>query len=242
MGGTAATGTPAPVNAVALAQIFGTGNGVPPTSGINLINNNSVGGPLLDPASISPSTGKQDYNFDGAACLRQLFTGRDLDVLRVRFGIAQVKQHGDLRGQAGHHRARPRGQPGAGQPRVAPVLRAEQDGRGPRQQPALLRGHQRAALRGVHQSGSSRRAPFLAGYDTRFIPMHVYGIQALNLMYDHLKHGARLPRSQVVRTIPRGGVPGAAPPITAANVPPIADHPEPGNRIRFRDDTLYVPD
>ena len=25
---------------------------------------------------------------------------------------------------------------------------------------------------------------FLAGYDTRYIPLHVYGIQALNLMYD----------------------------------------------------------
>ncbi len=53
------------------------------------------------------------------------------------------------------------------------------------------------------------------------MPLHVYGIQALNMMYDHLKHGAPLPPSQVVRTMPRGGAPGAAPPITAANVPPI---------------------
>ena len=53
----------------------------------------------------------------------------------------------------------------------------------------------------------------LAGYDTRFIPLHVY-LPALNLMYAHLKSGAPLPPSQVVRTTPRGGTPGAAPPIT----------------------------
>jgi len=82
----------------------------------------------------------------------------------------------------------------------------------------------------------------LAGYDTRFIPLHVYGIQALNLMYDHLKNGTALPESQVVRTIPRGGVPGAAPAITPANVPPIALHAAAGDRIIFEDNTLQVPD
>src|SRR5262245_9867375 len=99
MGGASATGAPAPLAAVALAQIFATGNGVPPTSGINLINNNSLGGPLNDPVSFSPSTGKQDYNFDGASCLRKLFDERDAEARRVRAGIAQVKQHGDLHGK-----------------------------------------------------------------------------------------------------------------------------------------------
>ena len=32
----------------------------------------------------------------------------------------------------------------------------------------------------------------LAGYDTRFVPLHVYGIQALNMMYAHLKHGVAM--------------------------------------------------
>jgi hydroxybutyrate-dimer hydrolase len=72
--------------------------------------------------------------------------------------------------------------------------------------------------------------------------MHVYGIQALNLMYDHLKNGTPLPRSQVVRTIPRGGTPGAAPTITSANVPPIPQHPQEADRIRFRNNTVHVPD
>ncbi len=42
--------------------------------------------------------------------------------------------------------------------------------------------------------------PAIAGYDTRFIPMHYYDNQALNLMWNHLRNGAALPPSQVVRT------------------------------------------
>jgi len=46
----------------------------------------------------------------------------------------------------------------------------------------------------------------------------------------------------VVRTVPRGGVPGAAPAITAANVPPIALHPSDADAITWRGRTLTVPD
>ena len=243
MGGTSATGTPVPIaNPAAVPQIFGTGNGVPPTSGINLINNDSVGGPLLDPASFSPSTGKQDYNFDGAWCLRKLFTGPGFDTLRVRVGIAQVKQGGDLRGKPAiivHGRA----------DNLVPVNHASRPYYGLNKMVEGRNSNLRyyEVTNGQHFEAFINpflvpTAPLLAGYDTRFIPLHVYGIQALNLMYDHLKNGAPLPRSQVVRTIPRGGTPGAAPAITSDNVPPIAQHPAAGDRIRFRDNTVHVPD
>jgi hydroxybutyrate-dimer hydrolase len=42
--------------------------------------------------------------------------------------------------------------------------------------------------------------------------------------------------------VPRGGVPGAAPAITAANVPPIAPRPAAGDRITMQGRTLHVPD
>ena len=64
------------ISAAAAAQLFATGNGVPPTSGINIINNNSVGGAALDAASVSPSTQLADYNVDGALCLRLPDGGR----------------------------------------------------------------------------------------------------------------------------------------------------------------------
>jgi hydroxybutyrate-dimer hydrolase len=84
-------------------------------------------------------------------------------------------------------------------------------------------------------------APF-PGYDSRFVPLHVYFVRAVDLMYDHLTKGKPLPPSQVVRTTPRGGTPGSAPAITAANVPPIQASPAAGDRITFSKGTLHVPD
>ena len=183
-----------------------------------------------------------DYNFDGAWCLRKLFTERSVDSLRVRAGIAQVKQHGDLHGKPAiivHGRA----------DNLVPVNHASRPYYGLNKivegDDSRLRYYEITNAQHFEAFINPALVPgtlFLAGYDTRYIPMHVYGIQALNLMYDHLTKGTPLPRSQVVRTVPRGGAPGAAPPITAANVPPIAQHPAANNRIRFRNGTLHVPD
>lgn len=71
------TGLPQPLAPAAEAALFGTANGIPPTSGVNLINNRSPGGPREDRVSTSPSTGRQDQNLDGALCLRSLVLGED---------------------------------------------------------------------------------------------------------------------------------------------------------------------
>jgi hydroxybutyrate-dimer hydrolase len=54
--------------------------------------------------------------------------------------------------------------------------------------------------------------------------------------------GTPLPPSQVVRTTPRGGRPGAAPQITTANVPPISATPPVADQITFIGNTVTVPD
>lgn len=237
MGGTSAAGTPAPVAAAAVAQIFATGNGIPPTSGINLINNDSLGGPLLDPISVSPSTGVTDYNADGARCLRELFTGADPNARRVRAGVAQVKRSANLHRTPAiivHGRA----------DNLVPVNHSSRPYYGLNQ---MVEGR-RSKLRyyevtnAQHFEAFIGIQPLLAGYDTRFVPLHVYGVQALNLMYSHLKSGTPLPPSQLVRTTPRGGIPGAAPAITPANVPPIAAAPAAGDLINFSGHTLEIPD
>jgi hydroxybutyrate-dimer hydrolase len=61
-------------------------------------------------------------------------------------------------------------------------------------------------------------------------------------MWNNLKNGTAIPPSQVVRTTPRGGTPGAAPAITAANVPAIAATPAAANAITFSSNTLSVPE
>ncbi len=82
----------------------------------------------------------------------------------------------------------------------------------------------------------------LGGYDSRYIPLHVYLFRALDAVYANLKNGTALPPSQVVRTVPRGGTPGAAPAITAANVPPIAATPTAANAIAYSSGTVTIPE
>ena len=78
------------------------------------------------------------------------------------------------------------------------------------------------------------------GFDSRFVPVHYYNIQALNLMWSHLKNGTPLPPSQVVRTIPRGVSAGTVPPLGVANLPAIVANPG-SNAIRVSDGVVNVP-
>jgi len=83
---------------------------------------------------------------------------------------------------------------------------------------------------------------FLPGYDSAFVPLHYYFIKAMDAVWANLKLSVPLPPSQVVRTVPRGGTPGAAPAITTANVPPISAAPPASNRITFSGNTVTIPD
>jgi len=229
---TPVAGTPPPLNPVAAANIFATGNGVPPTSGINVVNNASVGGAALDAISISPSTGKADLNVDGAACLRGLLAPRNGVLAR---SIDQLKVDGSLRGKPAiivHGRA----------DTLIPVNHTS------RPYVALNKSQDKKSRLAYYEVTNAQHFdafvdnPALPGYDSRLVPLHRYFIEAMDLMYNHLKNGTAIPASQVVRTTPRGGVPGAAPPITAANVPPIAAIPAAGDAITFSNGTLTIPD
>jgi hydroxybutyrate-dimer hydrolase len=238
-------GTPAPANANALAQLFGNGNGVPPTGPLQLVDENSVGGPRRDQVATSPSTNAQDSNLDGMLCLRSLFTGTDsagaplaADLLArsnaLKAGIREVLRSGRLHGV----------------PAILVQGRAD----------ALVPvNHASRAYLGANKLAEGAGSPtfyyevtnaqhfdaFIAlfgpGFQGRFLPLHRYVIQGLDLMYAHLRTGAPLPPSQVVRTTPRGFAGPAAPDISPANVPPIAASPAPGDRIDFAGGTLSIP-
>lgn len=225
-----AASVPAPLATTLSVQMWAAGNGIPPTNGVNLINNNSVGGALQDPISISPSTGKQDFNIDGATCLRALLNDNT-----VRTSIDQVKRLGLLRGKP------------------AVIVHGRSDGLVPvnfssrpyyalnKTVDATSRLAYYEVTNAQHFDAFIGNAAF-AGYDTRYVPLHRYFIQAMDLVYDNLRTGVPLPPSQVVRTTPRGGTPGAAPPITAANVPPIQANPPAGDFITFGSNVLTIPD
>jgi hydroxybutyrate-dimer hydrolase len=230
-GATDAEGNPIPALAANVAQIFANGNGIPPTSGINIINNNSLGRPKLDAVSLSPNN-VQDYNTPGALCLRHLVAGpRDENAERVREGIRRVRASGVLHGKPTiivHGRA----------DALVPVNHSSRAFVGLNK--LVERGHTRLHYYEVTNAQHFDAFLPLAGYDTRFIPLHYYFAGAVKLMYDHLNHGKALPPSQVVRSTPRGGT-SPAPAITSANVPPFADMPETGNRITFSGNTLSIP-
>jgi hydroxybutyrate-dimer hydrolase len=81
------------------------------------------------------------------------------------------------------------------------------------------------------------------GFADLYIPLHHYFIQALDIMLDHLRNGAPLPPSQVVRTTPRQRVGGALQPVTEeGNLPGIASAPDAGSLITFEAGQVRIPD
>jgi hydroxybutyrate-dimer hydrolase len=234
--GATVAGVPGPLAATNEAQIFGTSNGIPPTSGINLINNAAPGGPKEDRVSTP------NQNLDGALCLRSLATGKDAttgtpltgvqrnQARRIAEGVEDILATGRL------HRIPAIFVTGRNDGILPPNFTSRAyfglnnvvDG-----STSSLRYYE---VTNAHHLDSFNQ---FAGYNDKFIPLHRYFIQAMDLMYDHLRNGRALPRSQVVHTTPRG--PGA-PPITTANVPPISDSPAASSLITFSGGQVRIPD
>lgn len=238
------SGLPIAQSALTQAGLFASGNGIPPTSGVNIVYDGSVGGPRLDFLSSSPSTGRADFGLDGALCLRALATGRDAATgrsltgamaaaaARVQAGVAQVQLGARLHGKptlivAGRSDA------------LLPVNHAARAyfARNQRMEPG-------SPTRYIEVTHGQHFDAFLSygallGYDTRFIPLHVYFNAALDAVWAHLTTGAPLPASQVVHTVPRAT---SSTPLSSANLPPIETIPASGSQIVFSGHTLVVPD
>ncbi|MFO1306368.1 MAG: D-(-)-3-hydroxybutyrate oligomer hydrolase [Burkholderiales bacterium] len=230
------SGKPTVYAPATLAQAFSNSSGVVPTAGLALINNNSVGGPVNYTIAVSPSTGVQDYSLDVGVCFRSLWTGNDANALAVQSGVRETLRTGNLRGK--------------------PAIIV--NGRADTQIPVNFNARPYYGLNKQVEGAQSKLtyievtnaqhfdafidSALFPGYDSAYIPLHLYFIRAMDAMYAHLTQGAPLPGSQVVRTTPRGGTPGAAPPITSANVPPIPVTPAAANQITFSNNTVTVPD
>ncbi len=232
---TQASGAVTPLASAALDGMYGTGSGAPPSAGIDLVDNLSVGGPLRADVAVSTSTGLQDFDVDGALCLRNLVTGSDAPATALKTGLDQTRRSGQLHG--------------------IPVLIVH--GRADAVLPANHTSRPYAAL--AHSVDGSSKLSYVEvtnaqhydnyidqlstpGYDTRYVPLDLYLVRALNALYANLKNGTALPPSQVVRTLARGGVAGAAPALSASNVPAIASAPASGDAITYSGSTIRVPD
>ena len=241
-------GAPVAVTAAVKAQSFalanGTANGTPAT----VVYNDSVGGARSWPLATSLSTGVQDFGLDNALCQRALVTGLDetgapltatasstrptaAQAAAVQAGIAEVLLSGNLR-------AKPTLVVAGRSDALVPV------NNNARAYVALNRSIEADTskvgyIEVVNAQHFDAFIPF-SGFDTRFVPLHVYFVRAMDAMYAHLKSGTVLPPSQVVRATARGGVPGAAPAISAANVPPLRAAPLLADQIGFAGNALNV--
>ena len=243
----AATGEPVAVNATVKAGSFASANGTANGQPANVVYNDSVGGARSWQLATSPSTGVQDFGLDNALCQRALVTGVDtvtgtaLTALTtptlaqstaVRAGMAEVLFNGNLKAKpviivAGRSDA------------LLPINNTA------RAYVAYNRSVEGAASKAsyIEVTNAQHFDAFLGfgGFDTRYIPLHAYFNRAMDAMYAHLKSGTALPPSQVVRTTPRGGAPGLAPAITAANLPAISAAPAVADQVKFVGTSLSVP-
>ncbi len=231
--------------ATGIEAIFATSNGIPPTGGVSLIYNLSKGGPREDRYAVSPSTGRADLNLDGAICLRNLATGVDTltgapltgDDLakyqRIAQGINEVKVTGNLKGK----------------PTIIVNGRADGVVSPNFSSRSYVAANQRAEgaaskLKYIEVANAQHLDAFngFAGFDSRFVPLHVYFTGALDAMWNHLKNGAPLPASQVVRAVPRQVVGGKAVELNAANMPNVNANVGADSAIAFDGNTLRIPD
>lgn len=234
--GAIVSGVPGPLGAAAEAQIFGTSNGIPPTSGISLINNAAPGGAKEDRVSTP------DQNLDGALCLRSLALGRDAvsggrlgpaaasQAHRIAEGVEDIIASGNL------HRVPAIFVTGRSDGILPPNFASRAYfGLNNVVEGSLSPLHYYEVTNAQHLDSFNQ----FPGYNALLIPLHRYFIQAMDLMYAHLRQGRPLPPSQVVHTTPRGA---GAPPTTIANVPPIADAPPPAAQITFAGGQVRIPD
>ena len=241
------TGSPVAISATAKAASFATGNGTANGTPATVVYNKSVGGAKSWSLGVSPASGLADLSLDAALCQRALVTGVDLvsgAVLdagttptkaqsdAVRAGVSEVLLNGNLR-------AKPTVMVAGRSDALLPVNNSE------RAYAAYNRMVEGSAskLSYIEVTNAQHFDSFIpfSGFDSRYVPLHAYFMQAMNAMYAHLKAGAALPPSQVVRTTARGGVAGAAPAIAATNVPAIAATPAAGDAIGFAGGSITIP-
>jgi hydroxybutyrate-dimer hydrolase len=242
------SGSPAAVPEAVAKALFAVSSGIPATAGINLIADDAANGPILENLAESPLTGLADLNLQGALCFRFLATGdpdllpnrpgkKDfLNYLRVFFGGRELQTNGNLHD------------------RPAIIIHGREDA-------LVFPNYQSRANYALNQVVNRKHSKLrywevtpAQHFDTfisslwvlgapvgvvKFVPLHYYLTQGLDMMYAHLKHGKPLPPSQVIRAVPRG-----LDPYTADNIETLLPLPKmhPGSdRIIFSRRVLHIP-
>ncbi|WP_430461150.1 3-hydroxybutyrate oligomer hydrolase family protein [Thalassolituus sp. LLYu03] len=212
-----------------MADLFASGNGIPPSAGVVLINNQT---------GTEDRSSTADQNLDGHLCLRDLALGDDATdqtrAQRLATGIAEVSADPRklkvpaviVHGRADaiipiNHSSRP----------YFAINHNEGTNKGSDlRYVEVLNAHHLDLLNGL-----------FAGYKTRYVGLHYYFGQALDQMYAHLRDGSPLPGNQVIATTPRSD---ASAQLTAASLPAMqpADSVSSDCLIQLDGKALTVPE
>lgn len=228
--------------------LFATSNGL--NTGADVIYNDSVGSAKLYHLGVSPSTNRMDGALDGQLCMRAMVTGVDTvtgaaltgnalaNSQRVQAGMREVVLNGNLR-------AKPTVIVAGRSDTLVPVNHNERAyvAYNSKVEAAASNVRYYEIMNGQHFDAFIPNAAGggVQGFDSLFVPVHYYFIKGMDLMWSRLKSNTPLPASQVVRTTPRGGTPGAAPAITTANLPNIAATPAAADTITVSAGAINVP-
>lgn len=192
-------GRATPQTTAEMAAVFSKSGGIAPVAGIGF----------------APTAAKLPLDY--AICLRKLMTGNSKNALRVQKGIRETFHSGNLHGI----------------PTI--IVHGQSDGLIPvnhASRPYLglnhIREGDKSNLRYYEISNAQHLDAFnaLPGFNSRFVPLHYYLMRALDLMYDHMTRGARLPDSQVVWAVPRRqDKNGRVEDLSKENLPDILQNP-----------------
>ncbi|WP_228152832.1 D-(-)-3-hydroxybutyrate oligomer hydrolase [Marinobacter guineae] len=224
------------------AALFSASNGIPPSAKVNIVYDGADGQPTSLPLSASPSTNQMDYGLDALLCLRSLAQGSDVvtgEALEgadaelasaIATGIDEVRANGDLQGKPAVFVT---GRADA----ILPINHTSRPYFGLNQRVEGKKSNLRYyEILNAHHLDVLNGLPGIAG---RYVPLHHYYFQALDLVWANLTEKQALPPSQVVRAVPRGE---SAPPLAEANLPAINPAPDAADRIVFTNDQLRIPE
>lgn len=221
-----AAGEVTPSARASVASLAAISNGIPRTSDIYLIKDDSPSGATIQIAATSSNT-IADYNLEGALCWKDLLDNTENPLnARLMQAIEQVKGSGDLQETPviivhGRDDALI---PVNNSSRAYYVLNQQQEGDASNLYYYEIK----------HAQHLDTLNQLYASVGMNYVPIDYYFKQALDLMYEHLKNGSSLPPSQVVQTIAPSGDLKVSDLVAISNLP--------DGIISYSNNTLTIPE
>jgi hydroxybutyrate-dimer hydrolase len=227
---------PTAKNSLDLADDFQTGNGIPPSSGTHLINNNGNDGDGINFRNSINADGQLDGYLEGALCLRRLATGMTGVTINQGIPLTDTTSEHYKRVQDGINKTLASGNL-QGKPAIIVHGRDDALAHVNFTSRAYYSLNKKTLLSSNLVYIEVKNANHFDGLNQQYnvntqVPLHYYLSQALDWMYAHLKNERELPKSQVIPTVPTASMEKRLPKIGA----------DENCLVTFENDVLLIPE